>query len=269
MTKTKILLLAAIAFLTAGCIQSKQQLLILCTNDVHSQIEPKDGKGGFAAHADLLDSLRATYPLNLLLDAGDIMQGTPYFNVYHGRMEIAAYNRLGYDAITLGNHEFDLGLDTLAMCLRLAAFPVVSCNYDVSGTPLEGLVKPFVVFERGGLKVAVIGFGISPESLILQTNFAPIKYLDPIERGNYYADSLKNAGIDFVVALSHLGYYDDGRYADDRALAAKSSNIDLILGGHTHAVRLDTVFQNAVNIPVRYLTTKKSGIEMSKAIIEF
>lgn len=268
MKKSNILLIA-IALFTISCTQSKQQLLILSSNDVHSQIEPKDGKGGFAALADLLDSLRATYPLHLLLDAGDIMQGTPYFNIYHGRMEIASYNRLGYDAITLGNHEFDFGLDTLAMFLKLAAFPIVSCNYDVSGTPLEGIVKPFTVFNRGGLKVAVIGFGISPESLILQTNFDPIKYLDPIERGNYYADSLKNAGIDLVVAISHLGYYDDGRDADDKTLATKSSNIDLIFGAHTHAIRLDTIFQNAVGKPVRYLKTNKSGLEISKAVVEF
>ena len=200
-----ILTIMAVSIFTC-CSDKKQELLILCTNDSHSQVEAKDGKGGFAARADVVDSLRKVYPLNILLDAGDMMQGTPYFNIYHGRIEIAAYNRLGYDAVTLGNHEFDYGLDTLAMFLKLASFPIVSCNYDVKGTPLEGIVKPYTVINKGGLKIAVIGFGVSPESLILQSNFAPVKYQNPIERGNYYADSLKNSGIDFIIALSHLGY---------------------------------------------------------------
>ena len=114
-----ILTIMAVSVFTC-CSDKKQELLILCTNDSHSQVEAKDGKGGFAARADVVDSLRKVYPLNILLDAGDMMQGTPYFNIYHGRIEIAAYNRLGYDAVTLGNHEFDYGLDTLAMFLKLA-----------------------------------------------------------------------------------------------------------------------------------------------------
>lgn len=268
MYKKTVSVLTTIIFILAGCNTDKKQLLIVCTNDSHSQVEAKEGKGGFAARADVLDSLRKAYPLNLLLDAGDIMQGTPYFNLYHGRMEIAAYNRLGYDAITLGNHEFDYGLDTLAMILKLASFPIVSCNYDVKGTVLEGLVKPYAIFERGGLKVAVIGFGVSPKSLILQTNFEPIKYLDPIERGNHYADSLKNAGIDYVIALSHLGYYTDGR-DNDSTLAVQSKNIDLILGGHTHNIRKNTTILNADNRPVHYLQTHKSGLEMDKVVVEF
>lgn len=268
MFRNIIFVLTTIIFVLAGCNTNKKQLLIVCTNDSHSQVEPKDGKGGFAARADVLDSLRKAYPLNLLLDAGDMMQGTPYFNVYHGRMEIAAYNRLGYDAITLGNHEFDYGLDTLAVMLKLASFAVVSCNYVVKGTVLEGLVKPYVIFDRGGLKVAVIGFGVSPQSLILQTNFEPIKYLDPIERGNHYADSLKNAGIDYVIALSHLGYYTDGR-DNDSTLAVRSKNIDLILGAHTHNIRKDTIILNADNKPVHYLQTHKSGLEMDKVVVEF
>ena len=197
-----------------------------------------------------------------------MMQGTPYFNIYHGRIEIAAYNRLGYDAVTLGNHEFDYGLDTLAMFLKLASFPIVSCNYDVKGTPLEDIVKPYTVINKGGLKIAVIGFGVSPESLILQSNFAPVKYQNPIERGNYYADSLKNSGIDFIIALSHLGYFTDGR-DNDSTLATNSKNIDLILGGHTHQVRKDTIITNAIGKPVHYLTTHKSGLEMDKVVVEF
>ena len=230
-----ILTIMAVSIFTC-CSDKKQELLILCTNDSHSQVEAKDGKGGFAARADVVDSLRKVYQLNILLDAGDMMQGTPYFNIYHGRIEIAAYNRLGYDAVTLGNHEFDYGLDTLAMFLKLASFPIVSCNYDVKGTPLEGIVKPYTVINKGGLKIAVIGFGVSPESLILQSNFAPVKYQNPIERGNYYADSLKNSGIDFIIALSHLGYFTDGR-DNDSTLATNSKNIDLILGGHDYNQR--------------------------------
>jgi 5'-nucleotidase len=255
-----------ILFLTA-CTQKKQQLLILCTNDSHSQIEPKNNRGGFAARADVIDSLQKIYPFSLLLDAGDIMQGTPYFNLYHGRMEIEAYTRLGYDAATMGNHEFDMGLDTLAMFLKLAKFAIVSCNYDVKGTQLEGIVKPFAIFERGKMKIAVIGFGVSPKSLILAANFEPVKYLDPIETGNFYADSLKNAGCNFVIALSHLGYFTDGR-PNDSTLAAQSRNIDLILGGHTHNVRIDTLIQNLDNKPVKVMQSTKSGLEIEKIVID-
>ena len=268
MNKTNLIFFLIILLL-ASCTPKKQQLLILCTNDSHSQVEAVNGKGGFAARADLVDSLRKIYPLNLLLDAGDMVQGTPYFNLYHGRMEIAAYNRLGYDAVTLGNHEFDMGLDTLAMFLKLASFPIVSCNYDVRGTVLEGLIKPYTVFNKGGLKVAVIGFGVSPKSLISPSNFESIKYLDPIERGNYFADSLKNAGVDFVIALSHLGYALDNYLVNDSILAVKSRNIDLIFGAHTHKVRKDTIILNADNKPVRYIKTHSSGLEMDKVIVEF
>jgi 5'-nucleotidase len=266
MYKTLFSILITILLL-AGCSHKKQQLLILCTNDVHSQIEPRDELGGFAARADLIDSLRKIYPLTLLLDAGDMVQGTPYFNFYHGRIEAASYNRLGYDAVTLGNHEFDMGIDTLAMWLNMADFQIVSCNYDVRNTPLESIVKPYAVFDRGGLKVGVIGFGVSPESSILPSNFEPIKYLNPIEKGNFYADSLKNAGVDFIIALSHLGYFDDK--TGDLWLAQQSRNIDLILGGHTHDVRKDTIIMNANSKPVHYLTTQKAGLEMDKVIIEF
>ena len=265
----KHLILSLIILLLASCTPKKQQLLILCTNDSHSQIEAENDLGGFAARADLVDSLRKLYPLNLLLDAGDMVQGTPYFNVYHGRMEIAGYNRLGYDAATLGNHEFDMGLDTLAMFLKLADFPIVSCNYNVRGTALDGLVKPFAIFERGGMKIAVIGFGVSPKSLILKTNFDPIEYLNPIDMGNHYADSLKDAGAaDFVIALSHLGHNTADR-DNDSTLAANSRNIDLILGGHTHKVKGVFEIQNLDNKPVKIVTTASKGLEMDKVVVEF
>ena len=262
----KHLIFPLIILLLASCTPKKQQLLILCTNDSHSQIEAKRDSGGFAARADFVDSLRKLYPLNLLLDAGDMVQGTPYFNIYHGRIELAGYNRLGYDAVTLGNHEFDLGLDTLAMLLKLAEFPVVSCNYNVRGTVLEGLVKPFAIFERGGMKIAVIGFGVSPKSLILQTNFEPIQYLDPIERGNFYADSLKKAGSDFIIALSHLG---NRGAINDSVLAAQSRDIDLIFGGHTHEIKGVFEIQNRDNKPVKILKTASKGFEMDKVVVEF
>lgn len=267
MKKHRLIIIFLSAILLASCGEKKSQVQLLCTNDSHSQVEPKDGRGGFVARKMLVDSLRAIYPNTLLFDAGDMMQGTPYFNLYHGRMEIAAYNRMGYDAITLGNHEFDLGVDTLAMFLRLASFPVLVCNYDVSGTVLEGLVKPYEVFERGGMRIGVIGFGISPESLILESKFGGVRYQDPIERGNYYADSLRGAGVDFIVGLSHLGY-SPGKGVDDHMLATQTSNIDLIFGGHTHAHRLDTVFFNKLGKPVHYLKTHSVGQEIDRVVIE-
>ncbi len=268
---TTIIIGILIAIITSmeGCKSKPQRLITVCSNDSHSQVEPKDGKGGFAARAELMDSIRREYPLNLLLDAGDMVQGTPYFNIYHGRMEMAAYNRMGYDAVTIGNHEFDYGVDTMAMFLRLASFPIVSCNYDVRGTVLEDIVKPYTIFERGGMKIAVIGFGVSPHSLILLTNFEPVKYLDPIERGNHYADSLRNAGVELIVAISHLGYYEDNDKVSDYTLAKNSSNIDIIFGGHTHEVRNDTTITNLLGKPVHCIQTNKAGLELSKAVVEF
>lgn len=261
-------------FVVCLCLAScrRGDLVIVYTNDTHSQVEVCGGKnaglGGYVQRAGVIDSLRTLYPDMLLFDAGDFSQGSPYFNLYRGRVEVQGYNQMGYDVVTFGNHEFDNGLDTLAARLREARFDVVCCNYDVRGTVLEGLVKRAVVIKRGGWKVGVLGLGVSPESLISAVNFGGIRYLDPIVEANACADSLKReCGCDVVVALSHLGSeYEDGGVPSDVLLAEQSRSIDVILGGHTHQL----VKKRCANLngdSVLLLQNGKSGAYLSKVVI--
>ncbi len=253
--------------------QPKGDLLLVCTNDTHSQVEVcganmknTAGLGGYAFRAGVIDSLRKECPCLLLFDAGDFSQGTPYFNMYKGRVEISAYNEMCYDAVTLGNHEFDNGIDTLASRLHEACFAVVCTNYDVAGTPLESVVKKTAIFERAGWKIGVIGLGVNPDGLILKSNFAGVKYLDPITVANHYADSLKNScGCDIVIALSHLGsaYEVENTTPSDEFLVANSRSIDIVMGGHTHK----QVCKKCVNLEgdsVLLMQSGKSGAYLGK-----
>lgn len=219
------------------------ELQIVVTNDSHSQIEASKGMGGFEARARVFDSLLTENPNTIFLDAGDMFQGSPYFNLYFGRVEIEGYNLLGYDAVTLGNHEFDHGIDTLAARISEMQFPALCANYDTKGSPLEGLLKPYAIIQRGDWKVGVIGIGVNPKDLILETNYRGVKYGEPIDSVNKYADLLKNdLDCDVVIVLSHLGY--EGKdytiNTDDYHLISNTRNVDLLLGGHTHAV--DSIF---------------------------
>lgn len=253
--------------------QTKEDLVLLCTNDTHSQVEvcganmkKMSGLGGYEYRASAIDSIRCANPDLLLFDAGDFSQGTPYFNLYKGRVEVLAYNKMQYDAVTLGNHEFDNGIDTLAARLREATFKVVCTNYEVSGTPLEGVVKKTVIFSRAGWKIGVIGLGVNPEGLILKSNFGDVQYLEPIAVANHYADSLKqHCGCDVVVALSHLGSAYDAENIEpcDEYLAQNSSSIDIIMGGHTHK----QVCKKCVNLngdSVLLIQSGKSGAYLGK-----
>lgn len=253
--------------------QTKEDLVLLCTNDTHSQVEvcganmkKMSGLGGYEYRASAIDSIRCANPDLLLFDAGDFSQGTPYFNLYKGRVEVLAYNKMQYDAVTLGNHEFDNGIDTLAARLREATFKVVCTNYEVSGTPLEGVVKKTVIFSRAGWKIGVIGLGVNPEGLILKSNFGDVQYLEPIAVANHYADSLKqHCGCDVVVALSHLGSAYDTENIEpcDEYLAQNSSSIDIIMGGHTHK----QVCKKCVNLKgdsVLLIQSGKSGAYLGK-----
>lgn len=253
--------------------QTKEDLVLLCTNDTHSQVEvcganmkKMSGLGGYEYRASIIDSIRCATPNLLLFDAGDFSQGTPYFNLYKGRVEVLAYNKMQYDAVTLGNHEFDNGIDTLAARLHEATFKVVCTNYEVSGTPLEDVVKKTVIFSRAGWKIGVIGLGVNPEGLILKSNFGNVRYLEPIAVANHYADSLKqHCGCDVVVALSHLGSAYDTENIEpcDEYLAQNSSSIDIIMGGHTHK----QVCKKCVNLKgdsVLLIQSGKSGAYLGK-----
>ncbi|WP_116105512.1 bifunctional metallophosphatase/5'-nucleotidase [Lewinella sp. IMCC34191] len=219
-----------------------RRLTILHTNDWHSRIDPfpDDGgrnanQGGAIRRASLIKEIRSVEGDVLLLDSGDIFQGTPYFNFFLGEVEMKLMTEMGYDAATIGNHDFDGGIQNLADQLRHADFPLLSSNYDFNGTPLDGRTEPYRIFERGGVRIGVFGLGIELAGLVPSELYGSTRYLDPIERGNETAARLRtDEGCDLVICLSHLGYrYRDEKVSDVR-LAAASRNIDLILGGHTH-----------------------------------
>jgi 5'-nucleotidase len=236
------------------------KLTILHTNDVHSRLEPfpmdggrNQGLGGVAARADLIKTIRseedkviAAYNNEngdnsssgvLLLDAGDIFQGTPFFNIYKGEPEIKAMSAMKYDAATMGNHDFDAGLENLALQLQHASFPLLICNYDLSNTPMENKTLPYKIFKRGKLKIGVTGVGIDPQGLVPDNLAGNTKYLDPVANLNRVADKLKREdGCDMVICLSHLGYKykENPNKMCDIVLAKESEQVDLIIGGHTH-----------------------------------
>jgi 5'-nucleotidase len=218
------------------------QVTILHTNDVHSRIEPfpmdgsrNQGMGGVARRAALINKIRSEQKNVLLLDAGDIFQGTPYFNLFGGELEMKLMTDMGYDAATLGNHDFDNGVAGFVKQMPHAKFPFLVSNYDFSNTELKGRTQPYKVFKKGGVKIGVFGVGIELAGLVEKKNYGDTVYLDPIAKANEMASLLKNEKhCDLVVCLSHLGYKYKEQKVSDQILAASTRNIDLIIGGHTH-----------------------------------
>lgn len=261
-------------FCTA-CDEEQSTITILHTNDTHSQIEPiaagkRDGNhAGYARRMGIILQERIHDPNLLLFDAGDYSQGTPYFNFYHGRVEVDALNRMEYDAITLGNHEFDYGVDTLATILKQAEFDVVSANYDVKNTPLEGIVKPYTIIRRNGMKIGVFGLGVNPEGLIAERNFAPVKYLEPIPVAQDIASLLKHQHrCDLVVCLSHMGTFENEQQPSDTQLAKSTKDIDIIIGAHTHKVVTNHYVKNMQGDSVFLAQMGKSGARIGKIILK-
>ncbi len=228
-------------------------ITILHTNDTHSQIDPilendktYPGKGGVARRATLVKRVRQENPNTLLIDAGDVCQGTPYFNFYKGEVEYKAMNLIGYDAGTIGNHEFDNGVESLAKALSFANFDIVSTNYDVRGSVLESRVKSHVVKEVGGLRIGLFGLGISPTGLITPDNFKPLLYLDPVRTSRDVTKLLREQErCTLVLGMSHLGYYPDAKNGEvgDTQVAAQVEGIDFIASGHTHTFMEKPVLQ--------------------------
>ena len=220
----------------------EQKLTILHTNDVHSHLDPfpmdggkYQGQGGVAWRAALVEKIRKEEEHVLLLDAGDIFQGTPYFNLYKGEPEIKAMSMLQYDAVTMGNHDFDAGVEGFAKQLPHANFPVLTANYDFTNTPLEGKTKPYTTIKKGKLKIGIFGLGIELHGLVSEHAFGNTKYTDPIVAANTIADKLKGQEkCDMVICLSHLGYQYDSAKVSDIVLTKETQNIDLVIGGHTH-----------------------------------
>ena len=223
---------------------SHKNITILHTNDVHSHIEPfsKDhsefpNKGGFERRATLISEIRRQNPNTLLFDAGDIFQGTPYFNFYGGEIEFKLMSMLGYDAVTIGNHDFDNGIDGLDNQLPNAKFDIISSNYEFKNTILESKISNYKIYNKSGVKIGVFGLGIELEGLVSKDLYKETKYLDPIDIANDTAKKLKKTeNCDLVICLSHLGYKYEKfpNKVSDLNLAKSTKNIDLIIGGHTH-----------------------------------
>lgn len=229
--------LSSLSFQSPG-----KHLTILHTNDVHSHIEPfgpNDGRnanmGGVARRAALIEKIRQENPHTLLLDAGDIFQGTPYFNFYGGELEFKLMSKMRYDAATIGNHDFDNGIDGLYAQLPHASFDFICSNYDFSNTVMDGHTKDHKIFNKDGIKIGVFGLGVELQGLVNQKLYKETKYLDPVEIATDMASKLKNEEkCDLVIALSHMGYDYKNSTISDVKLAQKTNNIDLIIGGHTH-----------------------------------
>lgn len=264
----------------AGETEADARLVILHTNDTHSRLDPfpmdgsrNQGLGGVAKRAALIDSIRAEGTPVLLLDAGDIFQGTPYFNLYQGKPEMQALDMMGYDAVTIGNHDFDGGLELLANRLSEVRFPLVVCNYDFTGTPMEGKSRPYKIFHRGKLKIGVTGVGIDPKGLVPDALAGKTTYGDPVQAVSAQAEWLKKTkGCDMVICLSHLGYdyKDNPSRISDKKLAESSSHVDLIIGGHTHTfLDAPTVIRNAEGKDVVVNQVGWAGIKLGKLEYDF
>lgn len=228
------------SLISAG--KKERKLVILHTNDTHSNIDPfpashskYPNQGGVSRRAALIKDIRDNHDNVLLLDAGDIFQGTPYFNEFKGEIEMKVMQEMKYDVVTLGNHDFDIGMDAYVKAHSNATFPVVNCNYDFGTTPFAAVIKPSVIIKKGGMKIGILGVGIDLEGLVPAMNFAGMTYTDPITAANKEAKKLKEKGCDLIICLSHLGYeFMDETKVCDKHLAQQTNNIDIILGGHTH-----------------------------------
>lgn len=238
----RICLSIFVCVFTVVAVAQKKQLVILHTNDTHSCIMPLNpnladtalaGRGGFLRRMALIEDERAKTPGLLLIDSGDFSQGSPYYNFYKGEVEVELMNRMGYDVATIGNHEFDFGLENMARIFRMAKFPIVCANYDFTGTSVEGLVKPYTIIKRNGLKIGLFGLSPQPKGLVDTTKFVGVKYLDPVETARRMAALLKTKKkCDVVICVSHLGW--ENEELTDQMLVPATRDIDIVLGGHSH-----------------------------------
>lgn len=222
---------------------SLHKLTILHTNDVHSRIDPfpmdggsNQGKGGVAKRMALINRIRSEEKNVILLDAGDMFQGTPYFNYFQGELEVKMMSNMGYDAATLGNHDFDGGIENLQkQLIKHASFPIINANYLFENTAMKDMAQPYKIIKKGPMKIGITGVGIELNGLVPKSLYKETYYIDPIAAADKYAGILKNDyKCDYVICLSHLGYSYKTDKISDLRLAASSQNIDLIIGGHTH-----------------------------------
>ncbi len=278
MRRSLLLPLLLLCVLTVAAQESKE-LVILHTNDTHSCIYPLSptladtmlaGRGGFLRRINMLRAERAAHPDLLLIDSGDFSQGSPYYTLFYGDVEAELMNSMGYDAATLGNHEFDYGLDNMARVIRKLTFPIVCANYDFTGTVVEGLVKPYIVLRREGVKIGLFGLSPELEGLVAAANYEGVQYLDPIATANKMVDILRRQEkCDIVVCISHLGWNTDPNYIGDNQVIAQSTGIDIVLGGHTHTYleQLEYV-ADAEGHNVAVDQNGKHGIYIGKLVVD-
>jgi 5'-nucleotidase len=263
--------------LTASAKKQKQ-LVILHTNDTHSAILPineqlpdtmKAGRGGFLRRIVMLKEERAKHPDLLYFDSGDFFQGSAYFTMFKGEVEIGLMNQMGIDASTIGNHEFDFGLDNMAEMFRKATFPILCANYDFTGTPVEGLTKPWIIIKRNGVKIGVFAVCPKMKGLVSDKNCPGVKYLDPARVALETATMLKQEKkCDMVICISHLGW-ESNRGEDDQYMISGSRNIDLVLGGHTHTYMQQLEYwKNLDGKPVPVDQNGKSGCFVGKIVVD-
>ena len=224
--------------------KAQKQIVILHTNDTHSTIEPVSkyskvkeaaGKAGCVRRATMVKQLREQNPDILLFDSGDFSQGSTFYTMYKGDVEVGLMNIMGYDAVTIGNHEFDFGLDNLARLARQAKFPIVCSNCDFTGTPCQDVIKKYCVVVRDGVRIGVFGLTPKIEGLVMKENIAGVKYIDPIQATKEMVSVLRDKErCDIVVCLSHLGWKLAPEYIDDQVLISSTTGIDIVLGGHSH-----------------------------------
>ncbi len=253
-------------------------ITILHTNDLHSRIEAfppgsgeNSGRGGFARRSSMVNQIRSENEHVLLLDAGDILQGTPYFNMFGGEIEFKLMTKMGYDAATIGNHEFDAGIDGLLKQWPHIGFPFVISNYDFSDTALAGKTKEHLIIKKGSVKIGILGLGIELEGLVPPALYGNTRYLDPLPIANEVAGRLKqDEGCDFVICLSHLGFKYETDKVSDVVVARNSSDIDLIIGGHTHTVLHEPAIEkNAKNESVLINQVGRNGTMLGRIDLLF
>jgi 5'-nucleotidase len=270
MTNKKLYIFLLIFFIFSSAILAQKNIVILHTNDTHSRIEPipstdnsAPNMGGVVRRATYIDLVRKDNKNVLLFDSGDLLQGTPYFNLFKGKIEIEAMNMMHYDAATIGNHEFDYGLDVLEKVVKKAKFPFICSNYDFSGTQLDGLIKSYTIIKKDGIKIGIIAVNIQPNGLIAEQLYQGVKYIPHTEIANRIAQNLKEKKkCDVIICLSHLGYERDIEFAQ------KSRNIDIILGGHSHTFMKEPKFVNNLDgKQVMIHQTNGRGINVGKVDI--
>ncbi len=264
----------AVMFLLCGSVTmlAQKRLTILHTNDTHSCVMPlsvhladtmQAGRGGFVRRVAMLKEERAKDPSLLLFDSGDFSQGSPYYTLFKGDVETELMNMMHYDAATIGNHEFDFGLENLARLFKKLNFPIVCANYRFHEYDLDKLVKPYVIIKRNGLKIGV--FGLSPrlDGLVDHNNYRTTEYLDPVATAREMVDILKKKHCDLVVCISHLGWEEKGM--GDQEMISHTSGIDLVLGGHSHTY-FETLryVDNADGKPIPVDQNGKSAIYIGK-----